>query len=205
MPTPDVPTTDERTRAAAALELRRTGLPYHAIADRLGYADESGARKAVTRLLDRREAEGVAELRAVEGDRLDALQAAAWDAAVAGDLDAIKTVLSVIDRRCRLFGLNAPMPVAVAAAVGISDVGWAEQIAGLLSKLETPEEVVEALAVSGGDAGRRIAAVVRDHRLDADGRSEVPEGDDLGSPLHRASGVLSAGNPRSRPEGWSNI
>ncbi|TSD98881.1 hypothetical protein FOV72_03760 [Gordonia rubripertincta] len=204
MPTPDVPTTDERTRAAAALELRRTGLPYHAIADRLGYADESGARKAVTRLLDRREAEGVAELRAVEGDRLDALQAAAWDAAVSGDLDAIKTVLSVIDRRCRLFGLNAPMPVAVAAAVGISDVTWAEQVAELLSKLETPEEVVEAFAVSGG-TGQRIAAVVRDHRLDADGRSEAPEGYDTGSTFHRASGALSAGNARLRPEGWSNI
>jgi len=205
MPTPDVPTTDERDRACEALELRRTGLPYYEIATRLGYADESGARKAVSRLLDRREAEGVAELRAVEGDRLDTLQAAAWDAAIGGDLDAIKTVLSVIDRRVRLFGLNAPERVAVAAAVGMSDVTWAEQIAGLLSKLETPEEVVEAVAVSGGDTGQRFAAVIRDPRLDADGRSDVPEGEDTGSAFHRASGHVSAGNLRTAPEGWSNI
>lgn len=104
---------DERQKAIRAMQLRVAGAPYRAIAESLDYADESGARKAVSRLLARTEAEGVNELRAVEGERLDHLQRAAWPAAIGGDLDSIKTVLAVIDRRMKLFGLAAPVRVDV--------------------------------------------------------------------------------------------
>lgn len=118
----------ERERARRAVELRIAGHPYQAIAAELGYRDESGARKAVDRLLSRIAHEGVAELRAVEGRRLDELQRGVWAAAIAGDLEAIKTVLAIMTRRARLFGLDAPTPVAV----GISAAEFAKKAAELL-------------------------------------------------------------------------
>ena len=129
----------ERERALAALELRKTGLTYAEIGRRLGYADDSGARHAVTKLLDRREAEAVAELRQVEGDRLDALQAAHWSAAVSGDTEATKVVLQVIDARCRLYGLNSPVAVAVSTGPGTAAEVIAEAQARLLRVIDAEQ------------------------------------------------------------------
>ena len=47
------------------------------------------------------------ELREFESFKLDAMQRAAWNDAVSGDMDAIKVVLQVHDRKVRLFGLAA--------------------------------------------------------------------------------------------------
>jgi hypothetical protein len=44
---------DDRVKANEALQLRLAGHSYEVIAERLGWADESGARHAVTQLLDR--------------------------------------------------------------------------------------------------------------------------------------------------------
>lgn len=98
---------DERARALKALDLRIEGKTWTQIADTLGYADESGARKATARLLNRIEHEKVVELRELESFKLDAMQRAAWNDAVSGDMDAIKVVLQVHDRKVRLFGLAA--------------------------------------------------------------------------------------------------
>ena len=114
MPKPDLPQVDERERAVAALELRRSGLPYREIAARLDYADESGARHAVTRLLDRTEAEGVAELRAIYTERLEAITARYYPAALSGDVEAAGIVLRTHDRLARLWGANAPATATVA-------------------------------------------------------------------------------------------
>ena len=43
----------------------------------------------------------------MEGDRLDALQAAVWEKALAGDPKAVDQCLQIIDRRAKLFGLGA--------------------------------------------------------------------------------------------------
>lgn len=110
----NTPQPDERQRAVAALELRRSGLPYREIAARLDYADESGARHAVTRLLTRIEAEGVAELRAVYGERLEALVARYYPAALSGDVEAAGIVLRTHDRLARRWGANAPAAATVA-------------------------------------------------------------------------------------------
>ena len=50
--------------------------------------------------------QAVDEYREVELTRLDALQSACWDAALAGDLRAISAALRVIEQRCRLLGLE---------------------------------------------------------------------------------------------------
>ncbi len=199
MPKPDKPTTNERARAGEALQLRRSGLAYREISTRLGYRDESGARKAVSRLLDRTEAEGVAELRAVEGDRLDALQAAHWSAALAGDVDSTKVILGVIDRRMKLFGLAAPVAVDVglSGVEGMTDVEFAEQTAALFARLEISTAVRAELRASGGETGPRLTAASI-----ADGQAPAPEGDRPAVPFHAARRAHSA---ETGDGGWSNI
>ena len=49
----------------------------------------------------------------LEGDRLDALMRALWPRAISGDVKAVRAVLSVMDRRAKLFGLNQPHHVTI--------------------------------------------------------------------------------------------
>lgn len=98
--------------------MRRDGLQYDDIAAQLGYASKAGAWKAVTTALKRREAEAVDELRQLEGMRLDALQAAVWPAAMAGDVQAVRAVVTISERRARLFGLDAPTRNELSGADG---------------------------------------------------------------------------------------
>jgi hypothetical protein len=100
---------DRRTKL---LQMRLAGVDYDTIADRLDYGSASAARKDFTRAMRETlelEAEKADELRTLELQRLDRLQAAAWADALKGNLRAIETVLKVVDRRCRLLGLDAPL------------------------------------------------------------------------------------------------
>lgn len=170
---------DERVRAQKALELRIAGMTYAAIAESLDYADRSGPRKAVDGLLRKVEHEGVSELRQMEGHRLDRLQRAVWVNAVGGNLDAIKTVLSIMDRRAKLFGLNAPVALHLLGALGPDDLG------DLARRLP-------------GGAGRSLLAT--------DGRAAEIGTDDTSGELAPASGPQGAVDAYAdRPVGWSNI
>lgn len=51
-------------RAVRALNLRIQGVSYDQIADRLGYSSRGSAHNAVTNLMNKRQAEGIDELRA---------------------------------------------------------------------------------------------------------------------------------------------
>lgn len=98
-------------RRAQAVAMRMAGLDYQTIADRLEYKTRQAAAKDVERALAANLAEvtrTAEEFREVERMRLERLQAAAWQAAVGGDLKAIETCLRIIDRRCKLLGLDAP-------------------------------------------------------------------------------------------------
>ena len=95
-------------RAAAAMTLRRSGATYPEIARQLGYADPSGAYRAVQRGLTETLQEPADELRAVELDRLDRMQMAHWSRALAGDVKATQMVLRIMERRARLAGLDRP-------------------------------------------------------------------------------------------------
>lgn len=108
MPRParPVPDAEQLQREGQALELRRAGLTYDAIAERLGFANKGGAYKAVKRALQRTLQEPADELRALEVDRLDRLQAAIWPKAMRGDTAAVDRVLRIAERRARLLGLD---------------------------------------------------------------------------------------------------
>lgn len=92
------------------LELRASGLSFREIAAE-AHVSVSGAFKAVARglrevnLNNRAEA---ADLRQLEGARLDKLQESLWAEAEAGDPRAVDAVLDILARRARLFGLDAP-------------------------------------------------------------------------------------------------
>lgn len=98
-------------KVARAIALKNSGMSWTDVAKRAGYSDRGAACKAVTRELAKRRGEVDHQLeimREQEGARLDALQATLWPAAEAGNRKAIETILKICDRRCKLYGLDAP-------------------------------------------------------------------------------------------------
>ena len=70
-PTPKNATAADRE--AQALDLRKAGASFAAIAKQLGYANKGGAHKAVTRALARVPNEAAVDMRAMDRERLDRL------------------------------------------------------------------------------------------------------------------------------------
>jgi hypothetical protein len=98
-------------RRTEAIKLRLAGVDYDTIAARLGYASRGAACTDINRALEQAVAEQTASadvLRHEELQRLDRLQAGLWTAAAGGDTKAVDSVLRIIDRRCKLLGLDAP-------------------------------------------------------------------------------------------------
>jgi len=95
-----------------ALEMRKKGESFPAIAKSLGYATMSGAYNAVMSAIKRTLQEPADEVRQLELARLDALLSAAWKAAMANDGDAQYRVLAIMARRAKLLGLDAPTKIA---------------------------------------------------------------------------------------------
>lgn len=99
-------------RRAKAVALRLAGLDFQTIADKLHYADRAAAHKDITRAMEANVAEmnrNADVLRQEELDRLMRLQLGVWPAATAGDPKAVQVALGIIDRRCKLLGLDAPV------------------------------------------------------------------------------------------------
>lgn len=124
---------DTATKDMLAAGLRTSGTSYKVIAAKLGYANESGAHKAVQRALAAVPVEEVTELRAIESARLDELTEKLWgvlqtkyphqvggrmivdgDDTPVGDpavaLAAVGKLLAISARRSRLLGLDTPPP-----------------------------------------------------------------------------------------------
>jgi hypothetical protein len=91
-----------------ALQLRKAGASLRAIGDQLGISRQTACdyvNAALAELAAEMRAEAQ-ELRALEAARLDDLQVAVWQKARAGDLEAVKTALRILERRARLLGLD---------------------------------------------------------------------------------------------------
>ena len=95
-------------RKLRALELRKAGVPFQAIADQLGYRSSSGAFNAVKAALKATLREPADELRELEVARLDAMLLPLWRRVQSGDEKAVDRVLRIMERRARLLGLDAP-------------------------------------------------------------------------------------------------
>src|SRR5471030_1156768 len=89
-------------RAARAVELSLAGWTYDQIARELQFADRSGAWRAARRCLRRRQLAAADQYLAGALVDLEIVQERAWGRAVAGDLQAARVVLRVIEDRVRL-------------------------------------------------------------------------------------------------------
>ncbi|GAB2637830.1 hypothetical protein GCM10027270_28350 [Nocardioides ginkgobilobae] len=93
-----------RYRAAVAVEMRLAGSSYDDISQALGFANRSGAWKAVDRTLGRIQDQKASAYFAETMNDLDMLHERAWAAAMAGDLKAIATCLRAGRMKRRLAG-----------------------------------------------------------------------------------------------------
>lgn len=99
-----LPSAQQLERERQCLELRRAGLTFDVIAERIGYVDRSGAYYAYKRALERTMPLSPPEARDLELDRLERLHAAVWPKALRGDLDAVDRVLRITAARMALTG-----------------------------------------------------------------------------------------------------
>lgn len=93
-------------RQAQALELRKAGATYQAIADQLGYASAGSARESVKSALDKAIREPAEELREMELERLDQLLLVHWPKAMAGDNVSFNNVMRLQNRIAELAGYD---------------------------------------------------------------------------------------------------
>lgn len=115
-------TSPRRIRAAErqvqALELRKAGASFHAIAKALGYTSAYGAQVAVEACLRRAAIPVAEEALKIDAQRLDDLLLAVWQKAKAGELDYWDRALRVIEARARRLGFDTTQhPGAAAAAL----------------------------------------------------------------------------------------
>jgi hypothetical protein len=114
MATTDANALTAQERRATAVDRRLEGASFRTIAAELGMSP-AGVHKAVTKAmavvqigLDA----SAKELKALEAERLDALQAAWWHEALIDPARVGNTMLRLLERRAKLFGLDAPAKVA---------------------------------------------------------------------------------------------
>lgn len=123
------------------LELRRGGLTFDLIAERLGYANASGAHKAYQSACRLIVVEDVEAIRNTEIDRLDIAQAAIWGDLINGQdaqdrARAVLALIKIMERRARLLGLD--MPVKSQVEVNIHDRNSIDaEVARLVSLLNS--------------------------------------------------------------------
>lgn len=103
-----------------ASQLRAAGATFREVGEALGI-DPTWARTLVLRALEAAKYEAADLMRVQEGQRLDRMQRSVWRDAVNGDIAAVNTVLRIMDRRARLFGLDSPVKVDATVSVGPID------------------------------------------------------------------------------------
>ena len=140
-------------RHLRALELRKAGATYETIAGQLGYANASGARKAVASALKATLREPAEELRTLELARLDAMALALWRRVQDGDEKAVDRVLRIMERRARLLGLDA------AARTELSGAGGGPLALAIVARQarERLEAKLEAIAAARGQLEEQAA------------------------------------------------
>lgn len=130
------------------VELAAQGLSYDEIAQTVGYAGRGSAYKAIAAALRAQQAPAVDELRALEVERLDALQRSCWDAALEGDIPSVDRVLKVIAARVRLLGLDQYTDKPASGGGRLVSLDWQPDPAELSSNSHTGRENHSAASTS---------------------------------------------------------
>ena len=130
--------------AAQAVDMRLGGASYRQISKALG-VPLATTHRHVQRMLTEY-AETATQLRDMEVARLDRLLMGHWTKAIGGDVNATRTVLSIMDRRAKLLGLDAPPRIDL--------TGWIREMA-IAEGLDPDQAVRDAESIvrrSGGGA-----------------------------------------------------
>lgn len=117
-------------RQRQALEMRKDGHTFEAIAKALAYQGRSSAYRAVMAGLQKTLQEPADELRKLELERLDKAAAAIVGRVEDGDLQAIDRWIRISESRRKLLGLDGPAKVditSVSSVVSISLVDYTER------------------------------------------------------------------------------
>ena len=138
-------------RRTQAIALRLAGVDFESIATRLGYASRGAECTDINRALEQSLAEQARDgevLRQAELLRLDRLQAGVWTQALAGDPRSAEVALKVIDRRCKLLGLDAPARVELMTmgAIEAEIERLSAELGGVSSGISDPVVVVGSKA-----------------------------------------------------------
>lgn len=131
-------------RRSKALALRLAGCELETIVERLGYRNASAVAADINASLAqaiKAQNFNLDLMREQEAQRLNRLQTAIWPAAMAGDPRAVETVLKIMDRRAKMYQIDAPTRIEVLTVDQID-----AQIADLHSKLEA-EGVIQGEVV----------------------------------------------------------
>jgi hypothetical protein len=105
-------------RINQGIRLRKAGLTYDQIAAQLNWHSRQAAHAAITGALAAERRESVDELRVVEDLRLDDMLRAIYAEALKGGFGAIDRVLKIMERRSKLWGLDAPVRTEVSGPEG---------------------------------------------------------------------------------------
>lgn len=120
-------------RQRQALEYRKMGATYEQIAQAVGFRSPQAAFAAIKAALTKMLREPTEKVRELELARLDQMMMVPYQRAVAGDLNAIATVLALMNRRAALLGVDlgrasgppgpgADTPPAVTALIEVAFV-----------------------------------------------------------------------------------
>jgi predicted transcriptional regulator len=104
-------------RHALALEMRKHGYSYEQIAEHYE-CSPAAARSLVKTATEKAIKEPGQEVIDLELSRLDQLYRLSFNAALAGDTDAVSKCLSIMQRRAKYLGLDAPEKKEVTGANG---------------------------------------------------------------------------------------
>jgi predicted transcriptional regulator len=118
-------------RAAQALRLRRLGYTYDEIAREVGYANESGARKAVKTANARIVRDEARALVGWQLDQLDVALSVVMEAIAKRDkssLWAVDRLVPLLKRQADLMGLDAPKPESQAQQLTLLSVPIAADV-----------------------------------------------------------------------------
>lgn len=128
-------------RREQILQMKLYGLRHNQIAKKLGISEVAVSKhvqQAYKKLQNRND--GLAlELIMTEGLRLDRMHQSIWEAATKGGKTAIDQVLKIMERRAKLFGLDAPVKTAQTNIEG-TETAWDkmtdEELMARLEELE---------------------------------------------------------------------
>lgn len=148
-PSPEQLRVDERRRKV--VQLRLAGVQFEEIGRRLAddYASDSPNLGALARVDWQRAREksrrltedSVEELRAVEVERLEMLLSGVWKNALKGDTKSADTAARLIERLCKLKGLEPPTQVQLNTRIEMESTAVAEAVIAAIDSLGFAPEV----------------------------------------------------------------